>query len=63
MGGRISTLDSGIVDHLDTGDYVPRSYSGNVPGVDRTDVVGVCGGGLWFLRLEESTLNYLLLRI
>ena len=39
------------------------TYGRNVPGVDRTGVVGVCGGGLWFLRLEESTLDYLLLRI
>jgi NAD(P)-dependent dehydrogenase (short-subunit alcohol dehydrogenase family) len=23
------------------------SYSGNVPGVDRTDVVGICSGGPW----------------
>jgi uncharacterized membrane protein len=47
MDRRISTLDSGIVDHRDPGDYVPRCYSGNVPGVDRTDVVGICGGGPW----------------
>ena len=28
-----------------------------------TDVVGFCGGGPWFLRLEESTLNHLVFRI
>src|SRR5215218_7258767 len=60
--GRISALGSSIVDHRDTSDDVPRSYGGNVPGGDRTDVVGICGGGSWFLRLEESALNYLLLR-
>jgi hypothetical protein len=59
----MSGWDSGIVDHRDTGDDVPRSYGGNVPGVDRTDVVGICGGGPWFLRLEESTLNHLVLMI
>ena len=59
----LSALDRGIVDHLDPGDDVPRSYGGNVPGVDRTGVVGFCGGGLWVLRLEERTLNHLVLRI
>src|SRR5215208_402337 len=57
LGGRISALDCGIVDRLDTGDDVPRSYAGDVPGVDRTGVVQFCGGCLWFLRLEERTLN------
>ena len=61
LGGRLSTLDRAIVGRLGPGDYVPTD-GGNVPGVDRTDAVGVCGGGLWVLRLAESTLNYLILK-
>jgi hypothetical protein len=27
-----------------------------------TDLVGICGGGPWFLRLEERSLNHLIVR-
>jgi hypothetical protein len=64
LGACLSALDSAIVGRLGPGDDVPRSYGGDVPGVDRTGVVGDCGSGLWFLRLfEGSTLNHPLLRI
>src|SRR5215203_4489282 len=57
LGACLSALDSAIVDRLDPGDDVPRSYAGNVPGVDRPDLARDRGGGPWVLRPETPSLS------